>query len=318
MALFLRENEVSELLSVDECVEVLEAVFKAEGEGLAENTPRRRIRMPGGFFHFMAASWLGSNVFGYKAYGSFPGGRGKMIVMLYDGETGELLCVLEASALGRIRTGAVTGLATKYMSRQDSSVVGVIGSGYQARTQLEAVCAVRDIKQVRVFSSTPDNREAFATDMMERFHIGVKPVDNGEECIRGADIAIVITSSREPVLKGEWLMEGTHINAAGGNHWMRREIDDRTVELSAPIVVDNLEQAKMECGDLIWSSQRGLFRWTQAHDLRDVVVGRVKGRPSDASVTLFESQGVALEDVAAAYHIYTKAREQGVGLQLPF
>ncbi len=317
MALFLNERDVSELLSVAECIEVLERAFKEEGQGLAENTPRSRIRLPKGFLHFMPAAWIGSSVFGYKAYTSFPSG-GKSIVMLYDGDTGELLCLLEANILGRIRTGAATGLATKHMARHDSTVVGIIGSGSQAQTQLEAVCAIREIKGVRVYSRTFEKRDAFATQMRERLRIAVTPVESGEECIRGADIAITITDAREPVLKGEWLMEGTHINAAGGNHWMRREIDGRAVELAGPIVVDDLEQAKVECGDLIWPSQRGSFRWSQAHELRDVLAGLVNGRPNDTAITLFESQGVDLEDIAAAHHIYQKAKEQGLGVELPF
>ena len=265
----------------------------------------------------MPAASIGSSAFGYKAYTTFQGG-GKTVVLLYDGDTGDLLSLMEGSTLGRIRTGAATGLATKYMARHDSTVVGIIGSGNQAGTQLEAVCAVREIKGVRVYSRTFEKRGAFATRMREQLQIAVTPVKSGEECIRGSDIAITITDAREPVLKGEWLMEETHVNAAGGNHWMRREIDGRAVEIAGPIVVDDLEQAKVECGDLLWPSQRGSFRWTQAHELRDVVAGLVNGRPNDTAISLFESQGIALEDIAAAHYIYQKAWEQGSGRELPF
>ena len=154
--------------------------------------------------------------------------------------------------------------------------------------------------------------------MSERLGLDVAAVDSAEECVRGADVAITITSSREPVMKGEWLKDGAHVNAAGGNHWMRREVDPATVERSALIVVDDVDQAKIECGDLMWAAERGTFRWTMAHELKDVVSGRMSGRPDDDSVTLFESQGVALEDVAAALHVYGKAKEQGIGQELPF
>ena len=136
--------------------------------------------------------------------------------------------------------------------------------------------------------------------------------------MRPSGLAITITTSRDPVLQGEWLAAGTHINAAGGNHWMRREIDEASVSRSEVVVVDDLDQAKLECGDLIWPAERGAFRWDMARELQDVVAGRVKGRPSDQSITLFESMGVALEDIAAALLVYRKAREQGLGQELPF
>ena len=320
MTLFLNESEVAELLPMDECIDVLEEAFSYLGEGQGENTPRNRIRMPGGFLHLMAAASTAPELsaFGYKAYSTFPGGGGKFLVMLYDGESGGLLSVMAAAALGQIRTGAASGLATRYMARADATDVGIIGTGIQARTQLEAVCAVRDVKRVRAFSRTPENRERFATRMSQRLNVDVVPVESAEECIRGADIAITITSSREPVMKGEWLAEGAHINAAGGNHWMRREIDDGAVERAVLIVVDDLEQAKVECGDLIIPAERGSFRWNMAHDLKDVVAGRVSGRPDGGSITLFESQGVAIEDVAAGMHVYRKAVERGIGQELPF
>ena len=320
MALYLNDKEVAELLPMVECIDVLEKVFSYAGEGLGENKPKSRIRLPGGFFHFMAAATVGPDLsgFGYKAYSSFPSGTGKFLVMLYHAETGELLSVMDAGFLGQIRTGAASGLATRFMARPDASTVGIIGTGYQARTQLEAVCAVRDVKLVRAFSRTPERREAFASRMSQRLDVEVVPVESAQECIGDADIAITITSSREPVLKGEWLNDGAHMNAAGSNHWMRREIDTEAVQRASVIVVDDLEQARIECGDLIWPGERGVFRWSMAHELKDVVSGKVAGRPENGSITLFESQGVAIEDVAAALHVYRKAKERGIGVELPF
>ena len=320
MALFLTEKDVREVLPMKDCIDVLEKAFSYWAQGLADNRARSRIRMPKGLLHFMAAAVIGPDIcaFGYKSYGTFPGGAAKFLVMLYHAETGELLSIIEASSLGQIRTGAASGLATRYMARHDASVVGIIGAGYQARTQLEAVCAVRPVRQARVYSRTPEKRQAFAGRMSKQLDLEVISVETAAECIREADIAITITSSREPVLKGEWLSEGCHINAAGCNHWMRREIDERTVERAELVVVDDLEQAQMECGDLIWPCERGDFRWTRAHQLKDVVSGSVSGRPNDHSITLFESQGLAIEDVAAALHVYHKARELGMGQELPF
>ena len=319
MALFLTEREVVGLLPMDECIEVLDEAFSHAGAGQVEIKPRSRIRMPNGFFHFMAASDEGHGVFGYKAYPSFAGpGGSKFLVMLYDFESGELLALLEAGRLGQIRTGAASGLATRYMARQDASTVAVFGSGFQARTQLEAVCAARDIKQARVYSRRADRREEFARRMSEQLDLNVEAVESPSDCVAGADVIVTITSARDPVFSGSELAPGAHVNAAGGNHWQRREVDEETVTRSTVIVVDDLDQAKIECGDLMWLEARGTFRWDMAHELQDVVAGRVNGRPSPDSVTLFESMGVALEDIAAAQLVYRKAREQGIGQELPF
>ncbi len=319
MALFLNEQQVAALLPMGECVDVLEEAFAHAAAGQVELKPRSRLRMPKGFFHFMAAADAGSRVFGYKAYPSFesPGGS-KTVVMLYDYDSGQLLACLEAGRLGQIRTGAASGLATRHMARPGASVVGVIGSGFQARSQLEAICAVRTIRQARVFSRRAERREEFARQMSQRLELEVVATDSAQACVAGADVVVTITSAREPVLLGEWLAPGSHVNAAGGNHWMRREIDEATVTRAQLIVVDDLDQAKLECGDLMWPEARGSFRWDMAHELQEVVAGRVPGRPSDQAITLFESMGVALEDIAAAQLVYRKAKEQGVGQELPF
>jgi ornithine cyclodeaminase/alanine dehydrogenase-like protein (mu-crystallin family) len=319
MTLFLNEREVAELLPMSECIEALDQAFAHAGHGDTEIKPRSRIRMPGGFFHFMAASDAQHKVFGYKAYPSFGGPAGsKMLVMLYDFESGELLACMEGGRLGQIRTGAASGLATRYMAREQAATVGVIGSGFQARTQLEAIAAVRNLRQAKVYSRRQERREEFAQRSSEQLNLEIIPVETAQECVADADIVVVITSARDPVLEGEWLAPGVHINAAGGNHWMRREIDEATIKRADVIVVDDLEQAKLECGDLMWPEARGSFRWDMAQELQDVVAGRVQGRPSDNSITLFESMGIALEDIAAAQLVYHKAKEQGIGQELPF
>ena len=160
--------------------------------------------------------------------------------------------------------------------------------------------------------------EEFAKRSSESLSVDVEAVETAEECVAGADVVIVITSAREPALLGEWLSPGAHINAAGGNHWMRREIDEEAVLRSEVIVVDDLDQAKIECGDLLWLEPRGSFRWDMAKELQDLVSGQVNGRPSADSITLFESMGLALEDIAAAQLVYNKAKEQGIGQGLPF
>ena len=319
MALFLTEREVVELLPMNECIDVLEEAFAHAGAGQVEIKPRSRIRMPNGFFHFMAASDAGHQVFGYKAYPSFGGpGGAKFMVMLYDFESGQMLACMEAGRLGQIRTGAASGLATKYMARENAATVAVFGSGFQARSQLEAICVARNISKAKVYSRRQERREEFASQMSERLNLEVSAVDSPQDCIADADIVVTITSSREPVFQGAGLAPGTHINAAGGNHWQRREVDEDTVTRADVIVVDDLDQAKVECGDLMWLEARGTFRWDMAHELQEVVAGRLTGRPSEQSITLFESMGVGLEDIAAAQLVYRKAKEQGIGQELPF
>ena len=319
MSLFLNEEEVAQLLPMNDCIQALDRAFVHAAQGSTEVKSRSRMVMPNGMFHFMAAADSGAGVFGYKAYPSFAASGGaKMVVMLFDYQTGQLLSCMEGGRLGQIRTGAASGLATKYMAREDAAQVAVIGSGFQARTQLEAVCAVRQVGQAKVYSRRQERREEFARRMTESLNVEVIPVDSGQECVADADIVLVITSSREPVLLGEWLKPGVHVNAAGGNHWMRREIDQEAVERADVIVVDNLEQAKIECGDLIWPQARGVFRWDMVHQLQDVVAGTVSGRPGPQAITLFESMGIGLEDIAAAQVVYQKASEQGMGRELPF
>ena len=319
MALFLTEREVVELLPMNECIDVLEEAFAHAGAGQVEIKPRSRIRMPNGFFHFMAASDAEHKVFGYKAYPSFAGpGGSKFMIMLYDFESGQLLACIEAGRLGQIRTGAASGLATKYMAKENASTVAVFGSGFQARTQLEAVCVARNITRAKVFSRRQERREEFANLMSERLSLEVTAVDSPQDCIADADVVVTITSARDPVFEGAGLALGAHVNAAGGNHWQRREVDEDTVTRADVIVVDDVDQAKTECGDLLWLEARGSFRWDMAHELQEVVGGRVKGRPSAQSITLFESMGVALEDIAAAQLVYNKAKDQGIGQELPF
>lgn len=309
MALYLSNEDARKLLSAAECVGVLEDLFQQEARGLVENLPRRRYHLGGGAGTLMGGLALGSQAWAV---------RHSSVTLLHNTETGKLEGVLQPSSIAWIRTGAATGLATKYMARPDASVVGIVGSGRQAVTQLEAVLSVRPITRVKVFSRTPEHRESFAKEMEDHLVVEVVPVATSEECVRGSHIVIAITNSREPVFNGNALEPGTHVNAAGSNSYARRELDETTIRRSDPVVVDNLEQAKTECGELMWAVERGAFRWQQAVELKDVVGGRVSGRPSDDAITLFESQGIGIEDAAASAYVLRKAREQGVGQELPF
>jgi len=314
MALLLTEADVDRLFTMQDALEAVEIAFRHLAEGKAVNQPRRRVRLPGGFLHLMAGADWDLGVTGFKAYTTAR--TAHFVVNLYDARSGELLAVMEADRLGQVRTGAATGVATKYMARPDARVLALIGAGKQARTQAEAVCAVRPIQEVRVYSRTPEHRESFAREMEPRLGVPIRPVDSAESAVRGADIVVTITNSREPVLQGTWLEPGTHINAAGSNHWMRREVDEETLRRADLIVVDDRENARLECGELIWAVERGVLLWEGVQELRDVVAGRVPGRPSPSAITLFESQGLAIEDLTSAWLIYRKALEQGVGQRI--
>jgi alanine dehydrogenase len=318
LALFLTEKDVSSLLTMDMALDVVEEAFRLQAEGKATNNPRSRMRLPGGAFHFMAAAAPGLGVMGLKAYAISQNAQPRFYVHLSSADTGELLAIIEASRLGQVRTGAASGVATRHMARKDASTVGIIGCGYQAHTQLEAVCRVREIRAARVFSRTPEHRERFASEMSVRLGIAVTAVDSAEVCVRGSEIVITVTSSSTPVLSGEWLSPGAHVNAVGANHWLRRELDDEAVRRANVVVADDIEQAKIECGDLIYPIERGILRWEQVHSLSDVVAGRAMGRANEGDITLFESQGLALEDIAVGIRVYRLARERGIGRELPF
>ena len=316
MPLLLTDKEVNELMSMSQCVDAVEDAFRQAGEGKAWNRPRSRIRMPGGFHHLMAGYLADSEVFGVKTYTSFREGT-RFITMLYDANSGDLLATLQGGRIGQMRTGAVSGIGTKHMSREDSVTVGMIGAGFQARGQIEGICAVRDIKSVKVFDSAQEFAEKMTREMSEELGVEMNVVETAQEAVSDVDIIITMTTSRTPVLLGEWLQPGQHINAAGSNHWIRQEVDDNVIKMADRIVVDSKEDAQIEAGDLLFPIERGRVMWSGIHELADLVVGNVKGRQSNEEITLLESQGIALSDIAAANYVYQRAKEKGLGLELP-
>ena len=218
--------------------------------------------------------------------------------------------------MGQIRTGAASGIATKYMARENASSVGIIGSGYQAQTQLEAVCAVRDIKDVKVFSRTTEKREKFAYVMSERLGVNVVAVDSKEAAAEGMDVLVAVTSSVEPVITGDMVEPGMHINAAGNNSWMKRELDTAAIVKADMIACDDIDQTKIECGELMRAVEVGHFAWESLVRLDRIVGGLRTARYSQDDITLFESQGVAFEDLSVCGRLYELALERGIGTEL--
>lgn len=312
--LFLTEAEVSALLSVTDAIERLDEAFRALASGEAHVLPRQRVRLPGAGLQVMPAGYLEYGL-GFKAYASTKSGI-HFYVMLFDSKTAFPVALFQANRLGQIRTGAASGVATRYMARPNATTVGIIGTGYQAETQLEAVVRVRQIEHVWCFSRTVEKREAFATQMSQRLGIDVQAVSDAEQAVRHADIVVTMTTAEAPVVRGAWLRAGTHINAAGSNQASRTELDTEAVRCAQRVVVDLQAQAYMECGDLIAAVQAGTFRWEQAYELSAIVAGLVTGRSTDQEITLFESQGIALEDIAVAHLVLTRARERGIGQEI--
>lgn len=312
MALYLRENDIARLLPMADAIDAVEAVFRRQGEGGTINIPRSRVHMPGGVLHVMSGGVTDLGMMGLKTYATCRGGA-RFVVLLFSTDAGELLTIIEADQLGQIRTGAASGVATKHMARQDAAVVGVIGTGWQARSQLAAVCAVRNIERVVAYSRDEQRRKQFCDEMTTALNVPVAPVATAEEAARGIDVIITITNAREPVLYGAWISPGTHINAAGSNALIRSEIDVDVVKKATLITVDAKDQAKLECGDLLGPIERGVIHWGQVRELGEVVAGRLPGRRSDEDITLFESQGLAIEDVAVAALVYERAKRDGVG-----
>lgn len=316
MAIFLGESDVEHVATMGMALEAVENAFRLQGEQKGENAPRRRCRMEKGLLHVMSASLPDLGWAGLKSYTN-AGSMVRFLVLLYDVD-GKPAAIMEADRLGRLRTGAASGIATKYMARKDASRLGLFGTGGQARYQLEAICSVRPIKTVMVYSPNPENRKKFCAEMTRAMGIEVRAASAPEEAVREMDIVTTITDSKEPVFKGEWLAPGTHVNSAGGNFPGHREIDVETVRRSACVIVDSLEQARLECGSLMHAAEAEAFFWEDARELGLVVTGQFPGREDDSEITLFESQGVALEDVALAGKICEAALKTGLGKPLPF
>jgi ornithine cyclodeaminase/alanine dehydrogenase-like protein (mu-crystallin family) len=301
----ITEDQVREALPMTKAVDLVEECFRRLGTGAAVNHPRRRVALDNSaLLHYMAAGDNQDGLLAAKLYVTKPGVGARFLVVLFDAERASLLATIDANALGQIRTGAASGVATRHLARKDAATLGMIGSGYQAKTQLEAVAAVRSLRSVRVYSRSAEKRESFAERMSRRLNLAVEAVDSAQSAVEASDIVVTVTSARQPVIEGAWLAPGCHVNAAGSNHAKRREIDGATVERSAVISVDSLEQAKMEAGDLIGAVEEGQLDWGRVAELSEIVSGRAAGRQAAGDITLFESQGLAAEDLAAAYHVY--------------
>ena len=313
--LYLTEADVQRLVSVKDAIGTLELLFETWPDPATVNLPRQRARIGNGNFNLMGAAWGSGEVFGLKAYFGAAGGR--FHVVLYSARDGRLKAMIEADYLGRMRTGAASGLATKILANPEARTLGVIGAGRQALTQVAAVCAVRKIKTVRVFTRTAEHRETFAKQIERSLRVGAQPAASAEAAIGDADVVITITKSAEPVLRANWLKSGVHVNAAGANAAERREIDAETVLRATVRATDQLAQAQIEAGEYRDLVATGRLKWQDVVELGDILAEKAPGRRGPADITLFKSLGIALEDIAFADLIVRRAHERGIGRRMP-
>ena len=313
MTLRISEEDVRALLPMKVALEAVEESFRSQAAGEISLQPRQRIDFgERGLLHNMGAADRRSGYFGMKIYAS---GRGavRFLVLLYSSKTAELLALIEAEALGQIRTGAATGVATKFLAPAMARTAAIIGTGYQARTQLQAIAKVRRLEMIWAYGRDPERRETFCSDMSAMLGVPVTPANSAEEAVSDAEIVVTVTNSAQPVLAGAWLRAGTHVNAVGANFAQRRELDALAVERATLIAVDSIAQAKIEAGDLIQAFAGDDGRWNGVVEMAEIVAGKRAGREQPEQITFFKSTGLASWDVAVAARIYERAVADGRG-----
>jgi len=316
--LLLTEQDVRALLDMPAAIRAVEEslVRQATGDGWIH--PRRRLALPDRvFLNYMFAADQKAGWMGAKLY-SVAQGAARFIVLLYRADTGELAALIEADYLGQVRTGAASAVATKYMARPESRVLGIIGTGTQARTQLAAVSEIRDLDAIRAYGRDRGRLERYCREMTETLRKPVVPAASAEEAVRGADILITATNATQPVVSGAWLGAGMHIKAIGANFAQKRELETAAVDRAAIIAVDSIQQANIESGDLIQAFGDDNSRWQQVRELCEIVAGKRPGRNNPEQITLFKSNGIASWDVAVGTRILERAQKEGRGRKIEF
>ena len=309
MPLYLTEEDVEAALTIRDALEAVEGSFRRQAAGEIENRPRDRLRLEDGRLAVMAAADLGLGVAGVKTYAAGAGGV-KFVVVLFDAARHDLLAVIEADQLGRLRTGAASGVAAKHLAREGAVSLGVLGCGHQAETQVAAIrAALPDVATTVVYCRDAGRRQAFANA------VGAEAAESHQEAA-AQDIVVTITTSKDPVLRGEWLRPGALVCAAGANIARSRELDNAVLERAAFVCCDSRDNARLESGDLIEPVAQGVLDWLEVHELAEVVAGDVPGRQSEDDIVVFKSNGIAAWDVAAGAAVLALARERSIGLEL--
>jgi ornithine cyclodeaminase/alanine dehydrogenase len=324
MTLILSLDDVKSVLTMRDCIEAVEEAFRqlSLGNVVQPTRPTIRVAAHRALINAMPAYIGGVEALGVKWVGGYLGNPAlglpvvQALIILNDGTNMTPLAVMNGTYITAVRTGAVSGVATRLLARPDASTVGIIGAGVQAKTQLEAVCAVRPIREARVFDIVPEAAQRYAAELGERLAIPVTPAATAEEAVRDMDIVCAASTSKTPVVLGEWLREGAHINGVGSHSVDARELDTQAVVRST-VVVDTMDAALAEAADLLMPIDEGAITAEHIHaELGDVITGKKPGRTSDREITLFKSQGLAIQDVATAQLVYRKAKERGIGTEV--
>ncbi len=313
--LHLTEDDVRAVLTMDLALPAVESSFRKLALDEAVNAPRQRCQTDTAMLHVLLAAAKTLGALGLKVYttGRFPA---QFKLYLFDPKAGGLTAIVEADYLGQVRTGAASGAATKKLARADARTVGLIGLGKQARTQLEAVCKVRAISEVKVFGRDPAKRAAFAAEMSAVCGVEVRPVESAKEAVEGSDIVITATSSREPVLLGEWLAPGSHVNLMGSNFLASAEADIEVFRRAAIITIDSKEQGRTECGDFVAAMGENVFGWPDVKEFAHILVNRYPGRTAPEAITVFKSLGLGIQDIAVGAKVVELAKAKGLGRML--
>lgn len=318
----ITEAQVPGLLPMAECMDVMASALAtlARGGAILPLRPLMRIPQKAGILGMMPAYLETPDALGVKVITVFNGNHGteydshQGVVLLFEADHGSVIAVIDASSVTAIRTAAVSGVATRLLARADAHDLCILGSGVQARTHLEAMRIARQVKRVRVWSRNADAARAFARVQSERQEIIVEAMDSAKDAAEGADIICTTTSAREPILNGEWLAPGVHINAVGSSTPAARELDTHAVA-RAHLYVDRRESALNEAGDFLIPKSEGVIGDEHIRaELGELLLGTRSGRESPTEITLFKSLGLAVEDVAAAHHIYAQAVQRGIGI----
>ena len=325
--LVLSHDEVLELLPINECIEIMRDALIALAAGKAHQPLRTIIRPPGaaGVMGLMPSYVSGDHAaFGLKAICIMPGNpaKGKDAhqggVLLFSADSGELMAMMNASAITSIRTAAVSGVATDLLARKDGGNLAIIGTGVQARSHLAAMSAVRSINRCRVASRHIEHARKFADEMSQDFQFPIEPVNSVEEALQNADLIVTVTSAAEPIVRREWIPPGAHLNIVGACTPKTREVDSATMAASS-LFVDRRESTINEAGDYLLALHEGAIAPDHIRaELGEVLIGERPGRTSADEITLFKSLGIGIEDLAAAEYLYQKAKEVNAGARVEF
>jgi len=315
MALFLKDEDVAQCVTMDAMLEAIESMQRQYGDGQAHNMTRRKIIADSGMLSVMGGGLFHQGLLGVKTYTVVKGAY-SFQVSLYDANTGELLLYTQANRLGQLRTGATTGVAVKHLANPEDATVGIIGTGGQAPTQLEALSKVRGIKKIKAYSRTQERREEFARRMTDTMGVEVSAVTSNEDAVRDCDIVLCIAATMDPVVEGSWLKDGSTLIGAGPTTWRAREVDEAVITRAGKLIVDSTEQAAIEAGDLCSAVDKGIIQWSKVHELRHVVSGAVTGRDSKDQVVYAKIMGTGVADVAAAKLAYDSAKAAGLGTEM--